>query len=761
MIIRRSAGKTAIQGTYFSSWRALSKDIGLDYDQLARQCVFSDLSLGAWRGHWIGREIFQQLECDFPERPQSNVSEGRENDPETGIIAQLIDNEGRGDLDWLFSHSLALQILKNINKKRMKWIVIIAPIIEMDWGRENVQLIGFLAQGCRDVGCDLLLVAADGASLSFGHGKWDMRWLGSPKEDQHNPETDPLYSVPGIIPLRLGENVSLPSDSLTLSNGSLLLSPLKRDAVRRPLREILSDFITEPSSPQCEWLAAFIYADEKCDDGEAGFLIRSAAHRADEGGLEIGLRLLEKAKIKTSDEFLQTYINLQRQSFLIRSRKFEAAAAGPLPPEGLPDRLKASLYQSKATGLVMTNKPVEAEEYFERARASMGSHSDSKGYLYLLNTSALNKLRIGAAEEALAYEKIIEEKLRHEKETDWHATYINSLNFARLYKKLNDLKTSELYYAKAFSITDNLRSESDLLYTNLCRAQLEEKKGQFKKSFFFWLRAAIHWLSNPVPEALAPRVIQAVTQTDQLSDDFIDDISFRLAGYLKEAAVKADMSFVMTNFGEGDAASQCPSFARIDSFPQHPVQFAVGNDGWSVFVGYKSLPLKYNGFEYCELSKLTYEFIRQLSGIHTWPDGGALLTDHQFGCDLPATVEELIGSCLRYQVGSIRYGDREFELDEREINSLRAHSNVRLANGVKFIERRGDSSFAYFKRYFKPLELSALESDIINKLTETHTVEFLAAQLGDAHSYGDVCFALAGMEKKHLLRIETVLRQSS
>ena len=755
MIIRRNAGNIALKGTYFSSWAALSKETAVEYDELAKQCVFSDLSLGGWRGHWTGREIYKQLNCDFPEQLQPKIGALQEHaDESRHKVAELIDNEGKGDFNSAFSYSLALQILENIHRLRIKWIIVMAPGSKMSWGHENIQLINFLAQGCKDVECNLLLVFSDESAISSGYEKWDIQWLTSQPPNKSKPESGLLYSIPGIIPARFREKAAMPSEALVLRDNSVLISPLQRGSTEKPLRDALAFFLNEPPSPQYEWLSACIYADENRDDSEVFFLLESAALRSAEGGFEIVLRLLDQVRKKTSDVFLQACIAVQRQNILLRLRNYEAAAAGPLPHEELHDSFKASLFQSKAWGLVMSNKPIEAEPFFEKARALMSSQPDSKAYLYLLNISALNKLRIGAFEEALDYEKIIEEKLKEDPQTDWHATYINSINQARLYKKSNDLVTSEVYYQKAFSITDNLRSESDLLYTNLCLAQLEERKGRHRSSFLHWFRAVIHWLSNPVPEALSPRVVQAITQTNPSSDRFIDDVSFHLSENLKKSVIKSGLKIEMSGPSPGGTAAPCPSFARVDSVPQADIGFALGDDGWSVFVGREPLPMKYNGNEYCGLSRYALELIKHMSGMDSLSQNSAVLTDPQFGCELPVTLDELMGAAIRNRVRNIRFGNRKIELNEHETERLQTHSQVRLARGVNCSVPNKDDLVVHYKRYFKPLGISSFESDIIKQLAEDSTVDSIAAHLAPAHSYNEVHTALVEMEKKHLLRVE-------
>jgi hypothetical protein len=529
------------------------------------------------------------------------------------------------------------------------------------------------------------------------------------------------------------------------------MSPRARRRADQPARELLVSFLEGPGSMEYQWLAAYCFADDAADDDEVELLFASVRQRSAEGGDDVVLKLLERARRKTTRVELVGWADAQRQSAVLRLRRWKEAAAGSLPADELHPSVKLLSLLSKAWGLVMTNRAAEAEPYFQACRDLWSSRQDSKFYLYLLNVSALNKLRLGAFEDALALEKTIERGLAAETPTDWHATYINTINQARLYKKANDLATWEAYYRTAFSITEGLRSESDLFYTCFCYAQLEERKGRPDEALIYWLRAAIHWLSAPVPEATAPRVVEAITFGPRT--EFVEELSQRVRAALEAAWVKAGRDAALIEAGAGAPANEAtgagdarpPSFARIDPAGRPDVRCALGGDGWAVFVGRDPSPPRFDGPEYQQLARRVWQLVRSLSGRTDLPDRCAILTDAQFGTDLPRTLDETLDSAARYGVTTVLFADQRIELSDQRVAGLRAHARVELAPGVSRVESRADRLVVSYKRYLRPLALAPQEAELVQRLTHHSTVESLAAQLA----------VLGDLETKRVLRIRT------
>lgn len=724
MTICRTTEPLAIHATHFRSWPQLADELSVARDRLAAACVFSDLHLGAWKGHWLGRELYAQLGLAFPEQSQPRIGLQAQQIDESRYIGDLTDNEARGDFNTLLSYQLAGEILDRMHQLGRTWIVVLAPDESERWGDDNVRLINFLAQGCQDAGCDLVLVFTRGLARLHGSERWDLRWLdpGAQPVPARVPAGTAVSAIPGIIPARFIEEHGVPPDALVLDDRRVVHSPLSRRHPDQPARALLAGFLDGPGSLEYQWLAAYCVADDVADDDEVGILFASASHRSGEGGDDVVLKLLDRAKRKTASAELRSWADAQRQSAVLRLRRWAQAADGPLPPDEAHASVKLLLFLTKAWGLVMTGRAAEAEPYFQRCRDLGGARRDSKFYLYLLNVSALNKLRLGAFDDAFQLEKTIERALAAETPTDWHATYINTINQARLYKKANDLATCEAYYRKAFAITEGLRSESDLFYTCLCFAQLEDRKGRHDEALRCWLRAAIHWLSAPVPEATAPRVVEAITLGPR--GEIVEEVSRRVREQLDVAWCRAGRDPAPAE--PADRVPCAPSFARVDSVAQPELRCALGSDGWAVFVGRDPAPARFDGAEYQELARRVWQLLRILSGRTDLPDACAILTDAQLGSDLPRTLNETVGSAARFGVRTVMFAHRRVELDDRQAAGMWACARVELAPGVAALDRATDRLVVSYKRYRRPLALPPGETEVVLRLTNDSTVESLA-----------------------------------
>lgn len=740
MKLCRQPGPIPVRSTYFRSWDALAGELDVPRAELPARCVFSDLHLGAWKGHWIGRELCSQLGVPFPGQRQPRLGLRPDEIDEGRYIGALTDNEGAGDFNTLMALQIATATLEAIKARGIRWIVVLAPAAPRTWGRENLLLLDFLAQGCRAAGCDLLLVFA--AADARAPARWDQRWLGTQPAAPGPRTPGQLAAIPGLIPKRFVDGAHSSADVVHLSDGRLVLSPLARKRPDDPARACLAEFLDGPGSLEYQWLAAYAFCDDVPDDAEVEILFASAKDRSAEGGDDVVLDLLEQGKRKTTDRQLLGWADGQRQNAVLRLRRWEEAAAGPLPDDALHPSLKIVLHHDKALGLVMTNRAAEAEPHFKATRDLCSDQQDSKFYLYLLNVSALNKLRLGQAEEAFELEKIIERRLADERITDWHATYINTINQARLYKRTNDLVTSEAYYRRAFAITDGVRSESDLLYTCLCFAQLEERKGRHDAALLLWLRGAIHWLSNPAPEALAPRVVEAVLAGPRA--DFVDGVSAALQGFLGAAWAKSGRERV-----EVDEAGPAPSFGRIDEATAAEVRCALGMEGWTVFVTGAAPSPTYLSPAYSSLARRVWLLLRRLAPHDELPASCALYTDAQLGSDLPVTEEQALGSAIRHGVRTAIFAGRRIEVDVTALERAR----VALAPAVATLDSAGPSLTANFKRYLGPLALAPHEAELVRSLTPDSTVASVVARLAGTRTRAQSLATLRGLESRRVVWI--------
>ena len=190
---------------------------------------------------------------------------------------------------------------------------------------------------------------------------------------------------------------------------------------------------------------------------------------------------------------------------LIATSRFLEGSQIVVPPKSLPQQLRGFLIQSKAWCLLMSNRAADAEVLFHEALGLLEASSSSRLYLYLLNIYALNCLRLGRIDEALDLENRITSDIACNFPNDYHLTYINALNTARLMRRKGKLDEAESYYQLAFSTNAGVRSESDLVFKNASEAFLQELRGRDDLACAAWVRTACHWLAMDLPEALAPK----------------------------------------------------------------------------------------------------------------------------------------------------------------------------------------------------------------------------------------------------------------
>lgn len=324
---------------------------------------------------------------------------------------------------------------------------------------------------------------------------------------------------------------------------------------------------------------------------------------------------------------------------------------------------------------------------------------------------ALNKLRIGSVDDAFAYEKHIEEALEQQTDRDWHITYINYINKARLFKREKDYNHAEVYYNKAFSVIAQLRNESDLLYSNFCYAQLEELRGNDKRAFLFFLRASLHWLSNEIPEALAPRVAQALLgRSIQSSRVDVDEISHQLSKRLQRLALK--LNILPLNQPISPAI-----FTRSDRITFSPDRI-LGQPGWSVCLSDQILFPVYSGYRYNELSGLVTKVIQSLFPDVHLSRYRTIVTDTQFSCELPADLIGMMLLARRLNILTLNWCDKVIKLTEQDLKTLSLRLRVEISPAVSFVSYQNRRMKVHYKRYKPPLLLSPNETRVIEFLND-------------------------------------------
>ena len=466
----------------------------------------SDLSLGAWKGHWVAREYCKQLGIPMPEvqAPAQNLqsleSYGQ-------AIGRAIDSETCGNRTVLFALDLANRILDKVTASP-HILLLIAPQFGMEWQPENLIFVQFLTQGLRGTPSKLILVSAGTLPLGLP-ADWRITWLTTPKAPatRHDSAITPLL-IPGILSADLAEELSIPSsdvDRIVLPNGDSIVAPSHRVDPRSVPRFRMTQLaIAAANHP---WLAAYghCFGHETCVDVD--LLISEARNRSIEGSTGISTQLFRRAFECARSPRESFYARLRAQGTLIADFQFLELAQMPAPPDNVPANVRRFYQQNRAWGKVMTGQAGDAKVLFDEALQLFGTERESLEYLYLSNIRALSLLKSGDLIAALAAELEIGAVLQQSSRPDQRLLYVNSLNTARAYRNLGDYENAEVFIRKAFDTTYGVRSAPDLIYLNLYLGKIYSASGRHADALDSFIRAAIHWIVYSPPEALPARVL--------------------------------------------------------------------------------------------------------------------------------------------------------------------------------------------------------------------------------------------------------------
>jgi tetratricopeptide (TPR) repeat protein len=449
-------------------------------------------------------------------------------------------------------------------------------------------------------------------------------------------------------------------------------------------------------------------------------------------------------------------LGLTLQMIRIAMMRFEAAAGYELGDAAEAPELQGAASQTKGWGLLMSGRPREAESYFERARADYDPSSTDRSYLYLMNISALNQARLGNIAAALDWEQKIEAKLDELERPDWQLRYVNALNHARLYKVTGDYGRSEAYYQRAFSINDGIRRPTDYVYFNFTLAQLCDQRHAAAESVPYWLRAAMHWLSCTLPEALAPRMAGAILGRVSYRDvDDMEEIAQALCHGLSRSARAAGLPTEASSMPRiCFKALETPRGGRFDA--------AIGAEGWSCLVDTTESQPALDGEAYRQLNALTLCLIQSLQPRYQLPSNGTLWLDRQTGREIPVDLAELVASAMRREVDDIYWGDAHERVSIPERKAFESQCRVSLGAGVDRLESVTSPAGALtvcFRRFLAPQLLSDSEGALVRSIGAGKSLPNLADEL--QMTVPDLERQVRALEDSHILRCTVPSVQTS
>lgn len=726
-----------------------------------RTWVAADLSLGAWQSDQVAREFCAQLGTPLPHREQRSLGALLTADgpnAQADLVGEFVDLETRGNQVVLRARALAAKIAAAVVRGPPRTFLVITPRYGWPWETENILFTRFFARALETTAGRLVLVDPELGDPVVPEG-WIVRWR-DVEEHAGSSECDGLVAlVPGVVTPEAAAAVEAVQGSkgvrmLTLARGCKLVAPECR---RLPANVSELEYAQlAVGVRRFDWLTAYAQFHGYPLLVDPWFLYRQARRRLAEGSDGLALRLAGRAVACARDSRQRAIFQSLVQGARIASKRFGEAADEHDPAPDVPADLRWFLLEAKGWGLVMTSDPGRAEPYLSEARILLGrSGLDEHAYLYLLNISALGRVKLNDLKGAMAMEREIE--VRHARLAcrDWRLEYLNSLNIARLQRRLGDLEAAERYYVRAFATTLGARSEGDSIYANFSLARLERERGRLVPAFDHYARAALHWVSATVPEALGARVASAIVgRRLGGADDLVEEVSRVLLSLLRDSAEAAHLKRVVAAMENVDG-STAPVFVRGQRMHDHDARgmgCAVLVPGWSILAA-PAVLLR----EEPETASPSHRRLRsslaallelactadELRNVQT------IVVDDRLGQEVATTGPELLETCLRLRVPRIAWGSDAAELNASVSARLETRLRIRPGSAVDRLEFDPLSPCAVFKRYLAPRALTADEHELLSLLDDQPSIEQLRKRTN--HSHAAVMSVVRSLERNRVI----------
>jgi tetratricopeptide (TPR) repeat protein len=726
--ITRVSSTLVVEGIRVDTMGALCAAIGSAVDS----CIATDLSLGAWRGCQAATELEAQTGLTSATRCGVELAPlitGELVPTYADFVGTAIDAESSGDQTIIDALQRATLLASVLRAGMTRCCLVSAPRYGLTWEKHDALLIRFLAEGLRESRCRLVLVSGTDEEPTLPDG-WIVRWRAVRSREKIARSKCLLGLVPGVVEPDLAAAMEA-SDPLCavahlpLTKGRILLAP----ECRRPPAKVsrLEYDRLAVVTRSIGWLAAYAQYFGNNFHINPYFLCKEAGQRLGEGGHQIALRLLERAVACATSPEVSTMCQSYAQGMRIALQQFQEAADAAEPPRSAPAPLRGFLLQCKGWGLVMSGQAAKAERCLREALALLTPWLKNREYSYLLNISALAALKLGNLDGALAVEQSIEASLSDPVRRDWHLWYINSINIARLHLRRGNMETAALYYQRAFETTTGVRSDSDGIYANVCRARVCARQGRPGETLLAWLRAGLYWVSTSAPEAVAPRVIRGILGPSLVAgEDLVEQVSAILTEQLRVASGGAGIALSTSPLGIR------PIFVRsidlAEELPPEAIPYAAGTAGCSILASSWVVAPAFSGYCYDGLCCVLRELLQKL--IHDdIAEFKTLVVDDRLGQEIPATRAELLGTCLRLGIPQMRFGHDTFDFNEDLRRRLEMASLVQLGKAVDQVEFVDGNAIVTFKRYLAPRVVPGEDAAILDAIADRPGLAQLARRL--------------------------------
>jgi tetratricopeptide (TPR) repeat protein len=564
-----------------------------------------DLSLGAWRPREAARQLAAQANLTLPAGPAPAANS---NATWAAIVGANIDNEARGPTQVHVANADAALLHTALHDGKAACVLVVWLPLFDDLPDDNGWFLRLLGARLKASGGRLVL-----ARRTPGVGALP----GAACLEPH------LFSAPAAA-----------AHFYQLRGGQFLCCPSQRPAAWPPPSPSCFDqMASRPETPA--WLRAYAacYGSSYFVQSEALSDHAWSCHA--EGAMPLAMLLLQRARVCARDPVQRATILARIQGIRIASQQFADAAQEAAPAPNLPVPLRQFLRQTIGWARIMNGDTEGLAAYFDKPASDPVAGREQ---LYAMNIHALGLARSGQSSEALDMELRIEQARRDNAIDDARLAYINHLNIARLYKLRGQLDEAERHYEAAFATNYGVRAHAESAHAGWIRASMARATGRPQNAGAWLMHAVLHWLVDPLPEAVPIRLAQAVLGARLPPEDERPDA---MSAAMLRALLKAvdDGELACAAAGAGPA----PGFVSMT--PGLAVSHYFGWPGCSVgWRGVQPPPGPERDRAHAALAALAGQVLAGAAG--TPGTGGSVVVDDQGGRDLPRARGELLALAL-------------------------------------------------------------------------------------------------------------------
>ena len=673
-----------------------------------------DLTAGVASGLSCARQLASQLKLTIPDRIMTSGS--AEAITPLNSIASWVDSEGRGDIVLQKSYHLANQIAAEFaNTTNATLLLLLGHTNLEEIPSEECFFLWFLFNHPKIQQQTFIQTAGKAqlnAVLSWLIPRWTkVQDVAYATQSNVGIENLLITLIPGLIPgelldrlLKAGHGLTI--QFLALNGGDYLINPTQRSLAKPGAIRTLPEF-NQILRAFPKLYASLILCGYSPEDRDISMLTNIAWAITGQGGISLAQKVVEALLAHCHERSLTEYfaVLMELQKLRISAQHYFPAAQDIvdyqlIPGDGIRD-YKITLGWAR----VLSGDSLGAYEVFSSIDAPSVTELKSPIDLYLCNIYALVLFRAGKTDDALAIELAINRHLTELEEPNYHLSYINNFNLARLYRFLGDLDREQAYFNKVLETTNGLRTESDQIYFNLTQAAIYERRGQPLEALVSTWLACVHWLACEVPEAIGWRTLLTLYSKRQvIQPDLLPDISNKLAETLSARLNSASLVLPEIDF-------QPPNFIKISAF-SNPIKKLnqakiYCHQQYGVLLGLpQPTQSSLNSAEHHCLSALVTA-IFQLDSQFSLAEVSTLVVDDCYG-------HEILDSTYGELIASIRWGIND---EQANFHSMLNRVSVTFGQGISSVELKNNALVKVtFKRYLSPFDIPEMMQAALAKL---------------------------------------------